>query len=353
MSYLLDLNQLKIGDIILESGNSKFSWWIKYGTKSQYSHAMIYVGNSIIHALTDGVYTENPQRIIVDSINNLKVLRLIENNNDVASKAVQNARYLIGSLYSKKEAVLSVAINKTKRNKLSSSQFCSRLVSQVYYKAGISLVNNIDYCTPEDINNSILLKEVTCSVRKAREIDIIVANSYNPIKENQRRTFKYLNKCRDLFKKRDIIIQSQNDVASELVDNRDLDTTVCRYMIDSQYLDHYDTDKKLHPYKYNIKKFIDKINESRTPLDEVLVGELNNEVQYILPIRIKNYNLNKQNYINLNLQYFKLLMELNKNLLILLQERIQVYYQLSLQIKQNDISQKCHAILLYIKETID
>ena len=68
-SYML----IEIGDIILESGSSKFSWWIKYGTNSKYSHAMIYVGHSIIHALTDGVYTENPQRIIVDSINNLKI----------------------------------------------------------------------------------------------------------------------------------------------------------------------------------------------------------------------------------------------------------------------------------------
>lgn len=73
MSYLLDFNKLQIGDIILQSGTSKFSWWIKKITGSNYSHAMLYVGESTIHALTNGVYSTNPQRIIVDSNNDLKV----------------------------------------------------------------------------------------------------------------------------------------------------------------------------------------------------------------------------------------------------------------------------------------
>lgn len=75
MPYILDLHKLQLGDIILESGTTKYSEAIKTATNSDYSHAMLYVGGSIIHAMPDGVYSENPQRIIVESKESLKVMR--------------------------------------------------------------------------------------------------------------------------------------------------------------------------------------------------------------------------------------------------------------------------------------
>ena len=352
MSYLLNLDKLEIGDIILESGSSKFSWWIKYGTNSKYSHAMIYVGHSIIHALTDGVYTENPQRIIVDSINNLKILRLKENNTLLAKEAVTNARHLIGSLYGKKEAIISVAMNKTKQNALSSTQFCSRLVAQVYFKAGISLVNNVDYCTPEDINNSTLLYEVTNCLREANIDEIDFANTYNPINENRKRTFIYLNKCRDLFKSRNIIIQSEHDLEIALRENRDLDNIVCQFIIDSKYLEHYNSDKIINPYRYNVQEYINKINESSTPINEVLRKELNNQIDNILYRTIKNYINSKQSYIDFKLKYYKLNIELCKNILKLVEEKVYIFYQISILMEEKEISTKCKEVLFHIDDTI-
>lgn len=39
-------------------------------------------------------------------------------------------------------------------------QFCSRLVARSYENVGIKLVKNKDYCTPDDLRRSPLLKEL-------------------------------------------------------------------------------------------------------------------------------------------------------------------------------------------------
>ena len=49
MKYLLDLKQLQQGDIVLEAGETPvISEMIKKATKSDYSHAMIYIDHTLI-----------------------------------------------------------------------------------------------------------------------------------------------------------------------------------------------------------------------------------------------------------------------------------------------------------------
>lgn len=162
MKYVLDFNKLQHGDIILESGNTKIiSSTIKTVTGSHYSHAILYIGRSVVHATSDGVYSKNPQRILVDNINDLKVLRCCDVNSNQLEKICDFARNQIGSLYSVAEATLSPVLGKTEKKASAREQFCSRLVAQAYYYgANISLVKNPDYCSPADIERSQLLKVV-------------------------------------------------------------------------------------------------------------------------------------------------------------------------------------------------
>ncbi|MDH2399072.1 hypothetical protein QCM77_03670 [Bradyrhizobium sp. SSUT18] len=78
---------------------------------------------------------------------------------EVIRKVTDFARAATGTEYSKKEAMAVVArkIRRTGNRK----QFCSRLAAQAYAFAGISLVPNPDYCSPEDLRMSGQLVEIS------------------------------------------------------------------------------------------------------------------------------------------------------------------------------------------------
>lgn len=328
MPYILDGQKLELGDIILESGTNKFSQAIKTTTKSKYSHAMLYVGShTVMHAMVnpDGVFSKNIQRIIVDSESSLKVMRKKTPLTEDEKKIICNyGRNLTGSEYSLTEAGLVTALNKSETQALTSEQYCSRVIAQSYYKAGISLVKNPDYCSPGDIERSEFLEEIPSCVRQATDDEIQFTKTNYPIDENQKRTSDWLNKCRILFKKRDIDIQTILDVQVALIENSDLDSEVCQYIKKSGYLEHYDFDKKINTYRYNLSLFIDFFENERD------FGWIIKQ----LDMDIAEFSRHSTNYFNSGLNYAfyghefqKLHKELYKNLLILTKERVDVKYE--------------------------
>jgi len=350
-AYILELDKLEMGDIILESGSSKFSWWIKKGTGSEYSHAMLYVGHSIIHALTDGVYSGNPQRILVNSKSDLKVLRLKDGVDNKIDTIVANGRTLVGSLYSVPEAIIAPIKKNTKLKSKTSAQYCSKLVASVYADAGISLVKNEDYCSPEDINKSKLLIEVKDCVRKASIDDIEFAKSDNPILENQKNTFTYLNDCRILFQKRDINIQSETDVAMALIENIDLDRQVCEYMKKSNYFEHYNSDEKHNPHRYDINLFLKAYENNSSTGKEILIGEFQSLFQ-IIERHSQNYQASKSNYLGAKLEYYALYIELYKNILLSSKKWLYTLHQFSKIIGEDDFAENSLALQKYIEKLL-
>ncbi|WP_110642910.1 YiiX/YebB-like N1pC/P60 family cysteine hydrolase [Salinicola sp. CPA57] len=351
MKYILDFEKLVPGDIILESGNSKFSPVIKTITDSIYSHAMIYVGHSIIHALTDGVYSTNPQRVLTDDPKGLKVLRLKSPLTEQARNTVVNyARNLSGSIYSVPEASLSAVLGKTRKSSASRQQFCSRLVAHSYRQIGVSIANNPDYCTPEDINRSAKLNEITGVLKPADEQEVAFAESDNPIRENQRRMFLWLNQTREVFAKRKIEIQTESDVASFLMKNNDLDGLVCEFIKDSEYLEHYDYDKDVNPHRYEIKALLEKCSSAEHAL-EVFFGEINKEPSEIAR-HSNSYFLSGLNFIHLGLEYHKLHKQLYRNLLLMSHDRLVVLCQLAEIFRQPKLAEYCNYQTNYIQRII-
>lgn len=349
MEYILDTAKMKVGDIILQSGTSKFSWWIKKGTKSDYSHALLYIGNSAIHALTSGVYSTNPQRIIVDNPKNIKILRFKEPLSEKSINIlVTYARNLSGSLYNKAEAIISPVFNKSKKNATSSGQYCSRLVAQAYLQAGITIVKNSDYCTPEDINKSESLIEVKECLKEATTQDIDFVKTDDPILENQKRTFIWLNKSRELFKEQNINIQTIGDVDQGLMSVPELDTEVCKHMLSSKYLEHYSFDKEVNPYRYDLDLFLERSRNARDEELEIFFGELNKEPNMIVRHSTSYFN-SGLNYSHLGLDYHRLNVKLYKNLLLLSRERIEVLKQFSILLHQPKLVE----ISSYLARSID
>ena len=108
--YIIDWNKLKEGDIILTRSASEISKHIRRLTKSEYSHAILYVGvGSCIESDGYGVQSQNIQRLLFKNIDDVKILRLkkLESFNNI-DNVIIFARQKIGTEYSLDEAKLSI-----------------------------------------------------------------------------------------------------------------------------------------------------------------------------------------------------------------------------------------------------
>lgn len=350
--YLLNHQELNPGDIILQSGTTKFSSIIKNATDSDYSHAMIYVGNSLIHALTDGVYSINPQRILVTQPNHFKVLRTINPLYEQRKNIIVNhARNLTGSIYSIYEASLSPVLARTKKATKSKQQFCSRLVAQSYQAGGIFIVSNPDFCTPEDINRSSALTEIHGVVRAATEQEITFTQTEDPIRENQRRLLLWLNAARIIFLKRGIDIQTENDVDSSLLENKDLDSIICNRIIESGFMTHYDFDKEVNSYRYNSIEFLEKCtNEYHA--SEIFSVDIDKEPNFIKR-HSENYRVSKIKHITHGLKFHEIYAQLYINLLMMSHSRIFTLKKVAETFKWQNRIEYCNIQLGRIEQAID
>jgi len=67
--YILDIGKLEAGDIFLTRSNSEISQLVRRLTKSEFSHAILYVGvSSCIESDGPGVQSQNIQRILFENI---------------------------------------------------------------------------------------------------------------------------------------------------------------------------------------------------------------------------------------------------------------------------------------------
>ena len=58
----IDFSKLQPGDILLTTSHSMESWSVRFGTKSDISHAMLYVASSsVVDSTSDGVHARNLQ----------------------------------------------------------------------------------------------------------------------------------------------------------------------------------------------------------------------------------------------------------------------------------------------------
>lgn len=330
MSYILNLDKLRMGDVILSSGSAKVSKAIMLATNSKYSHAMLYVGNSIIHADGSGIFSINPQRQIYKSKKDILVLRFKESISDEKILAVcQYARTLIGSLYSTKEATLTKLYANTKKTTANREQFCSRLVAQCYESIGYKIVNNPDYCSPEDIRKSSYLFEVDTFLTKATPEQIEFSKKDDPILKNQQITYYWLNKTRDLAKEREgVEIQTLNDVDVFMIEYPKYDSEISKYIHDSGYLDHFDSDVAINPYRYDYKLFRNHIESNNIPPEIAVSAELEKE-----PGLLHRFATNYSGYLNYynqtKLEYFKIHVTLYKNLLSLSIDRLSILHRIA------------------------
>ena len=316
MKYMLNISKLQPCDIILTRSKQLPSKAIRFFSAGAYSHALCCLTQeSLIEATVEGrVFTENPQRLLFEDIDDCKVLRLKKYlSNEDKNKIIFFLRTKTTTKYSIIEAGRTTIYRKTDKSAQENGQFCSRLVAQAFQEIGISLVGNPNYCSPEDLNSSQFLEVISDAMREVTSEDIKIFETPSQIKENQVQTYIWLDKVAELAKEENFKILSQNDVGQFLICYRQYDEDVCKYIKETKYLTQYKKDEEINPFRYEYF--------TNAPID--IIRELNQNESVLLRHLI-SYSNSFDIYIKTNLSYFLLLISFYIELLQQVNNRLEI-----------------------------
>lgn len=319
MRYLLNLAKLQPADVVLETGTKTHSQMIM-ATGGHYSHALLYTDQSLIEAtLGGGVFSRNPQRLLVRTESHLGVCRMREPLTPSAVKAILTAAGLrVGSLYAVDEAVQ--VIRRDRKSAATSGQFCSRLVAQCYAEAGIALVPTPDFCSPHDLARSHLLERVQNAVRPASDFDLAFAQTLDINRRNQKATLRWLKGVRRIAAGENQTIATQSDVLPFLLQHPELDAAVMKCIRSTPYLENRHYDRVANPYRYYAEAFIELITHNHTQAEDILQQELDKE-----PPLIDRYGRNLQacrQHAHSGLSFVDEHIDLYDGLLAMIEERL-------------------------------
>ncbi len=239
---------LEIGDIILTTTNAPVSKAIRMYTKSEISHAMIYVDDfSVIDATDEGVHARNTQRIFFGDNCAVHVLRLKAPLSQSDMKAVCNfVRSRIGTEYSIREAVLTaVGGGKSWTRK----QFCSRLVAQAYGSVGRILVADPNFCSPEELKTSPLVAEVGAITQPILDQEVDWVESHPDMTRFMRGV---TNRVLEGARQKNKNIQDLNDIDQHLIAHPEDDAYFCNLFKISGYLTQWRAEMDQNPWQYDV-----------------------------------------------------------------------------------------------------
>jgi hypothetical protein len=243
------------------------------------------------------------------------VLRLrIPLDEEVVRKITDFARAATGTEYSKSEAVAVVA--RKMRRTGSRKQFCSRLAAQAYAFAGIGLVSDADYCSPEDLRRSERLFEIEDVLMPdafwGERVDVlrIMADATNAVLKAARR--------------RSDGIQSLNDINSYLLSHPAEDRHFRRAYEKSGYLTVWQIEYAKSRWQYDLELMRSQANANpsgRTSMEEYCRQVLSDVEGG------RRYEINLREYRKLavvtELATFRMLAELYGHLFALHQTRVE------------------------------
>ncbi|WP_267369946.1 MULTISPECIES: YiiX/YebB-like N1pC/P60 family cysteine hydrolase [unclassified Pantoea] len=350
MKFILDLNHLKAGDIILEHCYHPNSIQISKILKSHYSHAMIFTGDKLLEATPDrGVFSRIPNRFAFINRDDVKVMRLIEPLSDELIDAIGfYASTTVGSGYNKTQAIKSVLPEKPSPE-IFKGQFCSRLVAQSYSHVGIALVDNINYCTPGDLERSPLLHSVESAIKIATPHEIKHALEPSIHDEHALQTKQWVDDAKKILAEHEKYPESINDIFQCVYDlnNRRVEMLIFNSIKRSGYYDFYLRDKDINHYRYNETLFSKRVLTS--------VRDIEFEIKKEAGI-IKNHSLSLKNSKK-NLRYSNNILtksevQLHKDVLNISLVRLMVIYGHCMKINFNSHALKASEMMKKIRKAL-
>ncbi|SDX87794.1 YiiX/YebB-like N1pC/P60 family cysteine hydrolase [Roseicitreum antarcticum] len=265
----IKIDSVMQGDILFTARPGKTSKGIRFTTGGLVSHAMICVANgSFIDSTRNGVQARNLQRELFEDDEQAFHFRLkIPPERQILAQVIDYARAEIGARYSLTEAARSVS---PFRSSSSKKQFCSRLVARVFNQAGIELVPNANYCTPEDLRQSPLLKELTVEFESVTIEELaLMSGGLNPVDAMHDAQNAVLEAARSVDSK----IESFNDLYALLVKRPETDQVIANALVSSGYLDLWKKEVARHPWRYT-SGLMDKLSEPPKLLCDYCIGTI-------------------------------------------------------------------------------
>lgn len=259
--FILDINKLEPGDIILERLHDHESDIISRFGHTQHTHAMLYVAtSSVIEAMEDIVISNNPARELFDNPEDVRVLRLKPEYavNISIDTIIEYVRQRVGNRYSKEEA-------KRIRHRPDSAiecdrQTCTRLVANAYKEAGILIVTNPDYCVPQEMLESEKLIIVREPLKEATDDDIIFAESNNTLNIQHDAYKQLLERSREILN--EDFVQDESSLNEGVRMHPEKAHEVAEVVRESGYLNLIIIDKKLNPWNYDSKLFAEHYGDN-------------------------------------------------------------------------------------------
>lgn len=251
--FVFDLNKLLKGDIILERTDDNISKLVMELSHSQFSHAILYVGDTSCLEADDIVISFNLQRKLVEHKEDVCVLRLKETVAPMTMEnIILNARMNVGMQYSINDA--KAIISEKLRSGNLRRQTCTRFVAQAFAKAGIDLVKDANFCSPEELLKSEKLYVVKDVLREATEGDIKLANSESILPKQHQIIKDVLAEVRKATMSD---VQKINELKDFAILHPEFDETIAEILTKSGYLEMWKEEEKMVPQQYDLLKFID------------------------------------------------------------------------------------------------
>lgn len=256
MGYVIDLNKLQLGDIILIKTYDTTCERIRKNSGSNYSHAMIFTGKyTCLESNAFGVQSVNPQRFWFAEKDDAAIFRLEgkdEFNNLI--NGLHNGTELIGTEYASTREVYKSLTPTSDDAMEPRRQYCTRFVAQIYDKAGCGIVANPDYCSPFDIENSSRLLKIDHSLKQGSDEEIKLAKELSYIIELQTEaTYNHLKDAREISQ---TDIQSFDEIDAYIIEHPEWDKELSSSLVKSQYLELGDIEKKMNPHFYDFVTFM-------------------------------------------------------------------------------------------------
>jgi hypothetical protein len=348
--YLLRYDDLQLADIVLTSDDSAVSTGIRLKTGGPASHAMLYVGHSLIEAtVKGGVFSHNPQRLFRARADQFIVLRAKKPLSTQEANHICNfAREKVGSLYSVAEALRTVRAGpagaQTRR------QFCSRLVAQAYGSVGRALASSVDYCSPNDLWRSPALEPVGGLVRLATTDDLELIEAVNQPEVHQRSLFAWLKQVRQMASTRNDDVQTLSDVADFVLRHPDLDGQVVAALERTTYLRDHVLDLEAAPYKYRADLLVERISPAGELIPAILERELVKEERIA---KVYEHNLGElMKAAHLNLVYFQRQIALYRALINMSRARCVVLRRGSAAFNLSDQVDGADALIAFLDQVL-
>lgn len=249
--YIINYKELILGDIILDREDSDESRKIRRITNADYSHARIYVGDTVMEANGFGVQSVNPQRIIYESPDDVVVLRC----ENASSQALFQASCYARSEFAKEYGV----------SKLENTQYCFRLVAEAYNYAGIKIVDNPLKCSANDFLQSPYLTIIHNMIHEAVEKELEIAYSQGIMQDkghyNQQTEVaaEMFAKIRQYVKEQggdSDTIQDDDRLFIFLVKNPQYDKGIAKILKSSPYFQLWKQYEEQNAWEFNKEDFI-------------------------------------------------------------------------------------------------